>query len=161
MMKTLKSIPCSAQVALLPSPSHIPPNHRLNMELDLQILFGLHVHSCTHWPRPRNPPLPPHLGSNTWALWVRQDRRHLFVIPCFQTFSSSNTYSVLLLFFFKFPSMFFTTFPAAEIPFSFCYLYFSPLSLSPFFPIILWYFYPPCSLLLEYPYILLSKMART
>jgi len=23
--------------------------HRLNMELDLQGLFGLHVHSCTHW----------------------------------------------------------------------------------------------------------------
>ncbi len=30
-----------------------------NMELDLQSLFGLHVHSCSHWPRPRNPP-PPH-----------------------------------------------------------------------------------------------------
>jgi hypothetical protein len=26
------------------------------MELDLQILFGLHVHSCTHWLRTRNPP---------------------------------------------------------------------------------------------------------
>ncbi len=25
--------------------------HRLNMELDLQSLFGLHVHSCTHWLR--------------------------------------------------------------------------------------------------------------
>jgi hypothetical protein len=24
-------------------------NHRLNIELDLQSLFGLHVHSCTHW----------------------------------------------------------------------------------------------------------------
>jgi hypothetical protein len=36
--------------------------HRLNMELDLQSLFGLHVHSCTHWLRPRNP--PPHLGSS-------------------------------------------------------------------------------------------------
>ncbi len=23
-------------------------NHRLNMELDYQSLFGLHVHSCTH-----------------------------------------------------------------------------------------------------------------
>jgi hypothetical protein len=32
--------------------------HRLNMELDLQILFGLHVHSCTHWMRPRNSPSP-------------------------------------------------------------------------------------------------------
>jgi hypothetical protein len=26
------------------------------MELDLQSLFGLHVHSCTHWLRP--PPKP-------------------------------------------------------------------------------------------------------
>jgi hypothetical protein len=30
-------------------------NHMLNMELDLQSLFGLRVHSCTHWLRP-----PPH-----------------------------------------------------------------------------------------------------
>ncbi len=30
--------------------------HRLNMELDLQSLFGLHVHSCTHRLRPRIPP---------------------------------------------------------------------------------------------------------
>ncbi len=29
------------------------------MELDLQSLFGLHVYSCTHWLRPRNPPPPP------------------------------------------------------------------------------------------------------
>ncbi len=36
--------------------------HRLNMELDLHSLFGLHVYSCTHWLRLRNPP-PPHLGS--------------------------------------------------------------------------------------------------
>jgi hypothetical protein len=32
-------------------PPHLP--HRLNMELDFQSLFGLHVHSCTHWLRPR------------------------------------------------------------------------------------------------------------
>jgi hypothetical protein len=31
---------------------------RLNMELDFQGLFGLHVHSCTHWLRPRKP-FPP------------------------------------------------------------------------------------------------------
>jgi hypothetical protein len=49
------------------------------MELDLQNLLGLHVHSCTHWPRPRNPsPLPPpHLRSYTRAVLVSQDRRHL------------------------------------------------------------------------------------
>jgi hypothetical protein len=58
------------------------------MELELQNLVGLHVHSCTHWSRPRNsqpPPQPPpltpplHLGSFTWALLVSQDRRHFFV----------------------------------------------------------------------------------
>ncbi len=45
-------------------------NHRLNMKLDLQSLFGLHVHSCTHWLRSRNPPTPlsPHLVSYTRAL---------------------------------------------------------------------------------------------
>jgi len=34
------------------------------MELDLQSLFGLHVHSSTHWPRPRNPLLP---SPSIWA----------------------------------------------------------------------------------------------
>ncbi len=27
---------------------YITPHHRLNMELDLQSVFGLHVHSCSH-----------------------------------------------------------------------------------------------------------------
>ncbi len=49
--------------------------------VDLQSLFGLNVHTCTHWLRPRNP--PPHLGSYTRALLVSQDRRHFFVTPCF------------------------------------------------------------------------------
>jgi hypothetical protein len=36
------------------------------MDLDLQSLFGLHVHSCTHWLRPRNfPPPPP--SPRIWA----------------------------------------------------------------------------------------------
>ncbi len=30
--------------------------HRLNIELDLLSLFGLHVHSCTHWLRTPPPP---------------------------------------------------------------------------------------------------------
>jgi hypothetical protein len=60
----------------------------LNMELlvDLKSLFGLHVHSCTHGLRTRNPPppptIPPHLGSYTRALLVSQDSRQLFVTPC-------------------------------------------------------------------------------
>jgi hypothetical protein len=38
-------------------------NHRLNIELDLQSLLGLHVHSCTHCLRPPASPTPSHLGS--------------------------------------------------------------------------------------------------
>jgi hypothetical protein len=30
--------------------------NRINIELDLQSLFGLHVYSCTHWLRPHNSP---------------------------------------------------------------------------------------------------------
>ncbi len=47
---------------------------KVKMELDLESLFGLHVHSCTHWLRPLNPPL---LGSYTRALLVSQNGRHL------------------------------------------------------------------------------------
>jgi hypothetical protein len=38
-------------------------NRRLNIELDLQSLLGLHVHSCTHCLRPPASPTPSHLGS--------------------------------------------------------------------------------------------------
>jgi hypothetical protein len=42
-----------------------------HMELDIQSLFGLHVHSCTHWLRPRNS-LPPlriwtHIRGRYWS----------------------------------------------------------------------------------------------
>ncbi len=46
------------------------------MELDLQSLYGLHVHSCTHWLRPRNPtPANPRIWANirSRALLVSQD----------------------------------------------------------------------------------------
>jgi hypothetical protein len=68
---------CSVQ-----SPVHpLSHTHRLNMEFDLQSLFGLLEYSCSHWLRPRNPvPIPPQ-GSYTRALLVSQDRRHLFVKP--------------------------------------------------------------------------------
>ncbi len=65
-------------------------HHRLNMELDLQSLFGLHVHSCAHWLGPRIPP-PPAFGLIYEALLVSQDRRHFFVTPC------SASYSYFLL----------------------------------------------------------------
>jgi hypothetical protein len=35
---------------------------RLNVDLDLQSLFGLYVHSCTDWLRPHNPPPYPAFG---------------------------------------------------------------------------------------------------
>ncbi len=45
--------------------------------IDLHSLFGLHVHSCTHWlRRPRNRSSPTTFG---FICWVSQDRRHLFV----------------------------------------------------------------------------------
>ncbi len=53
-------------------------DHRLNMELDLQSLFELHVHSCTHWLRPLNHP-PPAFGLIYEGSKIR---RHLFVTPC-------------------------------------------------------------------------------
>jgi hypothetical protein len=56
--------------------------HRFNMELHLQSLFVLHVHS-SHWSRPLNPPHPPDLCSYTRALLVSKDRRHLLVTPWF------------------------------------------------------------------------------
>ncbi len=52
---------------------------RLNMELDLQSLFGLLVHCCTHWLRPRNRPPPPSpaFGLIYEGAIDQQDRRHL------------------------------------------------------------------------------------
>ncbi len=55
--------------------------HRLNMESDLQSLFGLLCTAVLIGWDPGTPPLPPHLGSYTSALLVSQDRRHLFVTP--------------------------------------------------------------------------------
>ncbi len=43
--------------------------HWLNIELDLQSLFVLHVHSCTHWLRNRNTPPP--------CIWALIRRRYL------------------------------------------------------------------------------------
>ncbi len=48
---------------------------RLNMELDIQSLFGLHVYSCTHWLRPCNsPPSSPriwaHIRGRNWSAKV-------------------------------------------------------------------------------------------
>ncbi len=44
--------------------AQVGQTHRLNMEVDLQSLFGLHVHSCTVLIGldPATPPLPPAFG---------------------------------------------------------------------------------------------------
>jgi hypothetical protein len=78
--------------------------HRLkNMELDLQSLFMLHVHSCTNWPEtlPATPPPPPHLGSYTRAILVSQDRRHFFVTTWFFVISADTQLSVHVIEFFS------------------------------------------------------------
>jgi hypothetical protein len=71
-------------ITIYETPVLLPGAHRLNLELDLQGLFGL---LCTavligwDWDPATPPPLPPHLGSNMRVLLVSQDRRHLFVTP--------------------------------------------------------------------------------
>ncbi len=49
----------------------LPLDHWLNIELDLRSLFGLHVHSRTHWLRPRNASHPPriwaHVRGRYWS----------------------------------------------------------------------------------------------
>ncbi len=72
----------------------IVKNHRLNMELELQSLFGLHVHSCTHWLRPWlrpriPPPLSPrilwpplYLTNGGYQLWL-SDVLAVFMCICF------------------------------------------------------------------------------
>jgi|LakMenE18May11ns_1017448.scaffolds.fasta_scaffold9631727_1 hypothetical protein len=43
-----------------PVPCRLRSTHRLNMEIDLQSLFGLHVHSCTYlYLLAEAPQLPP------------------------------------------------------------------------------------------------------
>ncbi len=58
------------------------------MELDLQSLFGRHVHSCTYWLGPRNPP-PAAIGIiYVQGRYRHANRRHLFVTPVSQLHSS-------------------------------------------------------------------------
>ncbi len=47
--------------------------HRLNMELDLKILFGLGIQLYSLAETPPTTQLPPHLGSYTGSLLVSQD----------------------------------------------------------------------------------------
>ncbi len=53
--------------------------YRLNIELDLHFLGSMGTAVVIGWDPAT--PLPLHLGANTRALLVSQDRRHLFVTP--------------------------------------------------------------------------------
>jgi hypothetical protein len=74
----------AASLAATATPTGNPLSHRLNMELDLQGLFGLLCTAVLIGRHPATYPLlPPHLGSYARALLVSQERRHLFVSLCF------------------------------------------------------------------------------
>jgi hypothetical protein len=67
--------------------------HRLNMDVDLQSLFGLHVTSCAQLYSLAETPHPPRIWTciTTRALLVSKDRQHLFVtlalyVPQFSLF---------------------------------------------------------------------------
>jgi hypothetical protein len=77
-------------------------DNRWSTKLDLQSLLGsmCTMHSYIHWltPNHRPPPKHPHLGSYTRALFVSQDRRHLFVTRCHRPMNISNGWTLPLLF---------------------------------------------------------------
>ncbi len=68
--------------------------HRLNMEVDLQSLFGFHVTWCAQlYSLAETPQLPP--SPRIWtrirgALLVSKDRRHLYITPRFRRPPSGN-----------------------------------------------------------------------
>jgi hypothetical protein len=57
--------------------------HRLNMKLDLQNLFGLHVHSFTHWLRPPTPRIWAHIRGRYWSAKIDDISLHrqLILVP--------------------------------------------------------------------------------
>jgi hypothetical protein len=73
-------------------------SHRLNMELDLQSLFGLHVHSCTRWLKTRNPPPHPPARGGYW--WAKIDDISLWPpwIKWFHTFTKCGYNSPIKMF---------------------------------------------------------------
>jgi hypothetical protein len=77
---------------------NIISEHRLNMDVDLQSLFGLHVTWCAQLyslaEAPQLPPISPHWVSYTRALLVGKDRRHLFVTPCLRLFETASIFAV-------------------------------------------------------------------
>ncbi len=67
------------ETAFVRTAEPLPPDHSLNMELDLQSFIW--APCAQQYSLAETPQLPPHLGSDKRALLVSQDRRHLFVSP--------------------------------------------------------------------------------
>ncbi len=63
--------------------------HRLNMDLDLQSLFGLHVHSCTHWLRPCNNPPSPRIWAQIRGRLGQPRKTISLCVPCDRIYSPS------------------------------------------------------------------------
>ncbi len=71
--------------------------HRLNMGLDLQSLYGHHVHSCTHWLRPRNRNPPPRIWAHIriYEGAIGQPRKTLLLLMSSQAVSVLSDYQIL------------------------------------------------------------------
>jgi hypothetical protein len=70
-------------------PSFENITRRLNMESDLQSLFGLHVHTAQLYSLAE----APHLGSYSRALLVSQDRRYLYLTHRYEVFLLPNVFT--------------------------------------------------------------------
>ncbi len=77
------------------SPFAILSTHRLNMKLDLPRYLGscIQLYSLA---KTLHPPFPTHLGSYTRSLLVSNERRHLFVTPCYNLFYLIHLISVFI-----------------------------------------------------------------
>ncbi len=97
---------CGCKAGVWPCPSFASMNeyqdHKINMEIDLQSLFGLHVTWCAQLyslaGTPQLPPAPRIWTRITRALLVSKDRRHLFVTPWSRRYTRTSLLSVSLAF---------------------------------------------------------------
>jgi hypothetical protein len=67
------------------------------MGLDLQSLYGHHVHSCTHWLRPRNRNPPPRIWAHIriYEGAIGQPRKTLLLLMSSQAVSVLSDYQIL------------------------------------------------------------------
>ncbi len=94
--QSLFGLLCRAEsIAALPPFGHIEGHKRCFQISNIWDLLFMSYRLCAHWLRPRTSPLLPHLGSQTKALLVSQDRRHLFVTSCLYENYESRSFSSL------------------------------------------------------------------